>query len=127
MVFITFSSATAMPFLQRIASDAAKRADNRPQVLPSLGRCVLKSSWDVWRMRQARLVKAALKDALARLKQARPLSLLNTFEQRMTCLGPLADAVAGIVGRGSIELRSCACAAMHCSLPELRDAVQVRG
>ena len=78
-------------------------------------------------MRQARLVKAALKDALARLKQARPLSLLNTFEQRMTCLWPLAHAVAGIVGRGSVELRSCAAAAMHCSLPELRDAVQVRG
>ncbi|KAK9828378.1 hypothetical protein WJX81_001269 [Elliptochloris bilobata] len=106
-------SAIAVLLLPRNATDAApKHAGGCPAGLS------LKT--------EARLVKAALRDALARLKRARPLALLSVFERRMACLGTLAHAVAGIVRRGSADLQSGACGALQCGLPELADVMHAR-
>lgn len=45
----------------------------------------------------------------------------------MACLGALAQALAGVVRRGSSEAQELACGALQCGLPELADAVQARG
>ena len=44
----------------------------------------------------------------------------------MACLGALAQAVAGMVRRGSADAQEHACGTLRCGLPELADAVQVR-
>ena len=91
-----------------------------PKILEALHQCNKPDA-------QARLAKAALRDALARLKRARPLALRSAFERRIACLGALAQALAGVVRRGSFDTQERACGALQCGLPELADAVQARG
>lgn len=94
---------------------------------PLWSSCACQTNGHMRAPQQARLVKAAMRDALAQLKRARPLALFNAFEQRMSHLGTMAGALACIVGRSSPGCRMQACAALQCSLPELADAVQVCG
>lgn len=75
---------------------------------------------------QARLIKAALRDALAALKRLRPQAMCCAFEQRMRCLGAAASALAAMAVRGSPELRACACSAMSCDVSDLAENVQAR-
>lgn len=44
----------------------------------------------------------------------------------MACLGALAQALAGMVRRGSWDAQERVCGALQCGLPELADAVQAR-